>query len=346
MNPLTPILLRLIPAHAGKTVTCCTPPHLRAGSSPLTRGKRIMGQQAARGQGLIPAHAGKTTSSSAWTPPTWGSSPLTRGKPAIAGIAAKKGRLIPAHAGKTDLIGVERDLGEAHPRSRGENRPILAPWIGVAGSSPLTRGKLQTHLARTANRGLIPAHAGKTSRWERRRGCPWAHPRSRGENSLMRASAAVVVGSSPLTRGKRAHDTRFRRAVGLIPAHAGKTNEPSFTALITGAHPRSRGENWWMPVARGLRAGSSPLTRGKHGGPTRRVTADRLIPAHAGKTVTPSDPPVAWKAHPRSRGENARPVRPRDMARGSSPLTRGKRQLHYLRSLPGGLIPAHAGKTS
>ena len=33
---------------------------IHLGSSPLTRGKRIMGQQAARGQGLIPAHAGKT----------------------------------------------------------------------------------------------------------------------------------------------------------------------------------------------------------------------------------------------------------------------------------------------
>ena len=52
--------------------------------------------------------------------------------------------------------------------------------------------------------GLIPAHAGKTLRLARGRSCCWAHPRSRGENDGAAGRCAVLLGSSPLTRGKRA----------------------------------------------------------------------------------------------------------------------------------------------
>ena len=50
-----------------------------------------------------------------------------------------------------------------------------------------------------------------------------AHPRSRGENFLNVILAAVVAGSSPLTRGKRQLTNQDTDAGGLIPAHAGKT---------------------------------------------------------------------------------------------------------------------------
>ena len=70
------------------------------------------------------------------------------------------------------------------------------------------------------------------------------------------------------------------------------------------AHPRSRGENGWP--ARNILPdeGSSPLTRGKLVTVPRGKQTERLIPAHAGKTSSPSilGPKVA----------------------GSSPLTRGK----------------------
>ena len=52
-------------------------------------------------------------------------------------------------------------------------------------------------------------------------------------------------------------------AIGLIPAHAGKTRATGRLPVAPAAHPRSRGEN---PGTTGLTlgfAGSSPLTRGK-----------------------------------------------------------------------------------
>ena len=111
------------------------------------------------------------------------------------------------------------------------------------------------------------------------------------------------------------------------------------------AHPRSRGENegitgttprWW---------GSSPLTRGKRMPVCVSDNRFRLIPAHAGKTDWSKLSVLAFPAHPRSRGENAKPAGVDLSAAGSSPLTRGKLASVVRVSPTLRLIPAHAGKT-
>ena len=74
------------------------------------------------------------------------------------------------------------------------------------------------------------------------------------------------MGSSPLTRGKRAVLPVRRGGEGLIPAHAGKTDVYRCADHGCGAHPRSRGENETRGVAWHPSEGSSPLTRGKRAG--------------------------------------------------------------------------------
>ena len=154
------------------------------------------------------------------------------------------------------------------------------------------------------------------------------------------------MGSSPLTRGKLENDAHSPGNGRLIPAHAGKTHPGTQPRGWRGAHPRSRGENSTGPPTRWAVRGSSPLTRGKLVRSAAMSRADRLIPAHAGKTACCS---VAWTgppAHPRSRGENIfqKPLSSSD--RGSSPLTRGKRLDGTPEPQAYRLIPAHAGKTA
>ena len=91
------------------------------------------------------------------------------------------------------------------------------------GSSPLTRGKLDTHDRRNLIDGLIPAHAGKTGEGLSAVWAVGAHPRSRGENSISGLIVDRATGSSPLTRGKPPPLLGRLAASGLIPAHAGKT---------------------------------------------------------------------------------------------------------------------------
>ena len=153
------------------------------GSSPLTRGKRWVFPGADSGHGLIPAHAGKTVRLTSRrrqprahprsrgenligysiTQKHLGSSPLTRGKPRRERQTEEEARLIPAHAGKTRVVDEGVDNGRAHPRSRGENRRWNLIQAFARGSSPLTRGKQFQRVREFLGRGLIPAHAGKTS---------------------------------------------------------------------------------------------------------------------------------------------------------------------------------------
>ena len=113
-----------------------------------------------------------------------------------------------------------------------------------------------------------------------------------------------------------------------------------------GAHPRSRGENRLTPPTLRSSCGSSPLTRGKPGNQSPIPFDTRLIPAHAGKTMICFSGFTRTRAHPRSRGENGVDVQVTACRPGSSPLTRGKREIGKGAPRDPGLIPAHAGKTS
>ena len=214
-----------------------------------------------------------------------GSSPLTRGKPRLNADRRAGGRLIPAHAGKTGhgvAVGVYET---AHPRSRGENLSSLSRTRSSGGSSPLTREKLLRGGGPRVEAGLIPAHAGKTSRLTDRAAICAAHPRSRGENLMKTLDSARLSGSSPLTRGKPLEGLAGLLSGRLIPAHAGKTQQKAQTPSSRAAHPRSRGENSAPGCGRRYRRGSSPLTRGKRSHWSAQTKRYGLIPAHAGKTV-------------------------------------------------------------
>ena len=158
--------------------------------------------------------------------------------------------------------------------------------VNQTGSSPLTRGKPAVSLLEGLNRGLIPAHAGKTLLRRGRVHVGRAHPRSRGENLVRHVEPVRRLGSSPLTRGKPTLSWTPGWVKRLIPAHAGKTRRLRSYPGNQRAHPRSRGENRRTRTCVLSPLGSSPLTRGKPArGPPREVGAG-LIPAHAGKTTS------------------------------------------------------------
>ena len=274
------------------------------GSSPLTRGKREHGSPGRAGLGLIPAHAGKTRP--VRRPPglsrahprsrgencdaddfetvAQGSSPLTRGKHQSRRECRRRMGLIPAHAGKTRSRPCALFPQRAHPRSRGENERGAHMATAAAGSSPLTRGKLDGAGPVGVRLGLIPAHAGKTRCKSSKRTSATAHPRSRGENPAWECAPHTASGSSPLTRGKLLFESEDRPREGLIPAHAGKTMRSLSYIAIWWAHPRSRGENPKSVSEMMMSVGSSPLTRGKHRPARHHRAFQWLIPAHAGKT--------------------------------------------------------------
>ena len=175
-----------------------------------------------------------------------GSSPLTRGKSVIGCSVDRTPGLIPAHAGKIPTRRPSRSRDRAHPRSRGENRNYPNYRPRSLGSSPLTRGKCHGPRAPHQRGRLIPAHAGKMGVATTVGMSRPAHPRSRGENVVLRQLSGVTAGSSPLTRGKSARHFMLREAERLIPAHAGKIRHVKTCVKQRWAHPRSRGENFLL----------------------------------------------------------------------------------------------------
>ena len=297
---------RLIPAHAGKTRDRTDENRVRR-AHPRSRGENALEWAARDDDG--------------------GSSPLTRGKLSGSLLGGFAVGLIPAHAGKTTTTTPTYQASPAHPRSRGENEESTSRASCSTGSSPLTRGKPPPLRPGRVERGLIPAHAGKTPRRRRGGWCSGAHPRSRGENTYAGEDRNLELGSSPLTRGKPLRVRATGNGQGLIPAHAGKTFGRGGCHRRERAHPRSRGENPEYTSVLSRIGGSSPLTRGKHVPAAVFHGLRGLIPAHAGKTPGPAARSGSGRAHPRSRGENASSrstVMPRS---GSSPLTRGKHAL-------------------
>ena len=208
------------------------------------------------------------------------------------------------------------------------------------------RGKLGVRVVADEDAGFIPAHAGKTVvrvKIVRRLG---VHPRACGENGFLGIHSPSRVGSSPRMRGKRLRQVLLERAMGFIPAHAGKTTPEAPRPRAPRVHPRACGENTDLSAWAVSFMGSSPRMRGKH---TRQVPSRcdaRFIPAHAGKTGRRSRRTGARTVHPRACGENAHASRTAAKTSGSSPRVRGKHHPNRRGRVGARFIPACAGKTS
>ena len=193
--------------------------------------------------GIIPAHAGHTVTlfsicSRAWdhprtcgaynnvasiSMPFQGSSPHMRGILILIDYFVFFDGIIPAHAGHTRQSCQEGPAYRDHPRTCGAYYNLVRLDDIHKGSSPHMRGiqVMQTHLR--GNSGIIPAHAGHTSRclllYQRRRD----HPRTCGAYHRRRSSFRAGPGSSPHMRGMHHLLVLGGRLVGIIPAHAGHT---------------------------------------------------------------------------------------------------------------------------
>ena len=234
----------------------------------------------------------------------------------------------------------------AHPRACGENFRLLW-WVEQPlGSSPRMRGKRSSLHSNLVEDGLIPAHAGKTTKAQEI-ATQWpAHPRACGENEAPIDKRGRAVGSSPRMRGKRALTLETVYRCGLIPAHAGKTITKLKMLFERWAHPRACGENLSVN-GNGVRCkGSSPRMRGKLSAARPATSNIGLIPAHAGKTRSLCCDRSAYWAHPRACGENSARGRRASIPRGSSPRMRGKPWRNGRKDRRRRLIPAHAGKTA
>ena len=171
-----------------------------AGSSPRMRGSLAAASTNANTNGIIPAHAGLTFYglSSRFScrdhpracgahrllhtphPLHEGSSPRMRGSRKIRQPNKRCNGIIPAHAGLTAVSPSMRSARWDHPRACGAHVRRRSGAFESMGSSPRMRGSRRAARDNLEAIGIIPAHAGLTSRSSRRSAAGWDHPRACG----------------------------------------------------------------------------------------------------------------------------------------------------------------------
>ena len=336
------------------------------GSSPHTRGAPPWRQLVAERCGIIPAYAG-STARGGWAgvcradhprirgehvaemfkfPLHPGSSPHTRGALCEILHRGPNPRIIPAYAGSTLQAYETGFLARDHPRIRGEHNALRDRVTVYSGSSPHTRGALESLNLAEDVVGIIPAYAGSTSAPALLSARTVDHPRIRGEHWSASWLAAVppwiipaYAGSTSWRRwpspGRRDHPrirgehpgraVRKKPVAGSSPHTRGALVGDGFLQFERWDHPRIRGEHYLRRGSSSRTSGSSPHTRGAHVAEGHAVGGVRIIPAYAGSTVA----------------TGAAETRPE----GSSPHTRGARSAPASPTSNARIIPAYAGST-
>ena len=176
-------------------------------------------------------------------PSSPGSSPRMRGTRHHGLRRHTRPGIIPAHAGNTlptcRLLPIIRD----HPRACGEHSSSVGADAPSPGSSPRMRGTPFGCLWKFSHPGIIPAHAGNTSRRTTSRLTSRDHPRACGEHLGELYDYSCEEGSSPRMRGTPSFVLYADCRVGIIPAHAGNTSFLTNTTPPPRNHPRACGEH-------------------------------------------------------------------------------------------------------
>ena len=151
-----------------------------------------------------------------------GLSPLARGRPATDTVSTSSIGFIPAYAGKTAVLFIHTPHNRVYLRLRGEDYLADSKDNTTEGLSPRVRGRQRLGTGARHICGFIPAYAGKMV-------MPFAfasafrvYPRLRGEDDLRDCVYEVVVGLSPLTRGRCGQHKDHVAGDRFIPAYAGK----------------------------------------------------------------------------------------------------------------------------
>ena len=227
----------ITPAHAGKRRMICTI------ASDCKDHPRPCGEKAAR----LPS----TTFQRGSPPPMRG-----KGRPRSA-IWLSAG-ITPAHAGKRTLIASERQSNWDHPRPCGEKRSTTSTNVWQMGSPPPMRGKDGHSIRIGRDRGITPAHAGKSTALRLSSTKARDHPRPCGEKAPAVPVFVIAEGSPPPMRGKVEHIVRLAKEVRITPAHAGKRTSIALLTDVKEDHPRPCGEKYegaWREVGDTAQAG-------------------------------------------------------------------------------------------
>ena len=171
-----------------------------------------------------------------------GTAPQARGRPQGGVVVAVDDGNSPAGAGTTSSPTPPAAPPREQPRRRGDDTIRTSEHHADFGTAPQARGRRGHLVGQLDHGGNSPAGAGTTSSVTRMPSTSTEQPRRRGDDSIRRSTVAVVLGTAPQARGRRAWGGFARGWPGNSPAGAGTTarNRESM-APDCGTAPQARG---------------------------------------------------------------------------------------------------------
>ena len=145
-------------------------------------------------------------------------------------------------------------------------------------------------------------------------------------------------------RGKVPCKPMLAPAIGITPAHAGKSHTPFQKLKTQRDHPRTCGEKPTESKTVDFDSGSPPHMRGKECPLGSGFIRLGITPAHAGKRFPRRAQGPCRRDHPRTCGEKLRARDKISAPWGSPPHMRGKEKIQHLVVYRRRITPAHAGK--
>ena len=191
-----------------------------------------------------------------------GSPPRARGEAGGGGLHGDPRRITPACAGSSHRMVTPKMSNPDHPPVRGEQGVGAAGVGGELGSPPRARGAGRPATTEPARRRITPACAGSRAATTRRRTETEDHPRVRGEQVFLDLQRAAGEGSPPRARGAGLRRPGRRPGQRITPACAGSRLDGVAFSVMTGDHPRVRGEQIGCDFSREGVGGSPPRARG------------------------------------------------------------------------------------
>ena len=227
----------------------------------------------------------------------------------------------------------------------GEKPTCLVMPMGLLGSPPRVRGKVELHHQDQTHVGITPACAGKSDDKFQHEIPIQDHPRVCGEKLPRKYPNLWEDGSPPRVRGKETWSNGAGHLRRITPACAGKSRGPPRCPRQGTDHPRVCGEKMQSYTGQPSSSGSPPRVRGKavHNASKRRHTG--ITPACAGKRQEREGAAAATRDHPRVCGEKPISLGCNRLRLGSPPRVRGKEMADIKLSWEERITPACAGKS-
>ena len=169
-------------------------------------------------------------------------------------------------------------------------------------------------------------------------------PRACGEKPVLSTMLRAASGSPPRVRGEAGVEHDVARGLGIIPAHAGRSNKYYCHLYYGEDHPRVCGEKSALRYLYLPKEGSPPRARGEGGFDKLSGIPDRITPACAGRSARCTATVGAREDHPRVCGEKSRTTNPPSKSRGSPPRVRGEASSPGFARAPCRITPACAGR--